>query len=229
MKRYLSKDKEWGSYNNNEWILHAANYTEREDSPMGKRNLLMLSQVRHLFGDSADVSDIDDFICASQITQAEAKKYFIEHFRSRKPHKTGIIWWNMIDGWPQFSDAIVDYYFDKKRAYDCIKRSQTPVCIMIAEHDDKREIVAVNDTLKPARGTWQISTGDAATPTLRGSYEISPNGRTSLGTLKKSRKPAFYTIEWTANGKPGQNHYVDANPPWDFAWYRKHMDNHEWH
>ena len=27
--------------------------------------------------------------------------------------RTGLIWWNLIDRWPQFSDAIVDYYMEK--------------------------------------------------------------------------------------------------------------------
>ena len=44
----------------------------------------------------------------SQISQAEADKFFIEKFRMGKGHTSGIIWWNIMDNWPQFSDAVVD-------------------------------------------------------------------------------------------------------------------------
>lgn len=44
---------------------------------------------------------------ASQIAQAEALKFLIERVRIMKWYTGGIIWWNVIDGWPQFSDAIV--------------------------------------------------------------------------------------------------------------------------
>ena len=60
-----------------------------------------------LFGAVPD--DLETFALASQITQAEAKKFFIESTRLRKWRTSGILWWNVIDGWPQFSDAIVDY------------------------------------------------------------------------------------------------------------------------
>ena len=39
----------------------------------------------------------------------------------------GIIWWNLLDGWPQCSDAIVDYFLRKKFAYSVIKCSQQKV------------------------------------------------------------------------------------------------------
>ena len=41
-----------------------------------------------------------------------------------------------MDGWPQVSDAIVDWYYTKKLAYHYIKRSQTPVCLMFDEPDE---------------------------------------------------------------------------------------------
>ena len=72
----------------------------------------MANQVRELFGVVPD--DLETFALASQITQAEAKKYFIEMTRLRKWRTSGILWWNVIDGWPQFSDAVVDYYFERQ-------------------------------------------------------------------------------------------------------------------
>lgn len=76
----------------------------------------------------------EDYILASQISQAEAKKYFIERMRVGRPKKTGIIWWNLLDGWPQMSNAVVDYFFTKKLAYEYIKQSQAPFCIAAIPH-----------------------------------------------------------------------------------------------
>jgi len=95
--------------------------------------MLMHNQVKQLFGTVPE--EMDDYILASQISQAEAKKFFIEHMRAKMARNGGVIWWNLIDGWPQMSDAIVDYYYEKKLAYDFIKRSQRDFIIMLDEMD----------------------------------------------------------------------------------------------
>ncbi len=105
---------------------------------------LMADQVRELFGAVPD--NLDDFALASQISQAEAKKFFIEMFRTGQPNRTGIIWWNLIDGWPQFSDAVVDYYFRRKLAFYYIKRVQQPLILSMREPANwNLELVSVND------------------------------------------------------------------------------------
>ena len=83
-------------------------------------NALMANQIKVLFGE--EFNDLETFSLASQLSQAEAVKFFIERFRSQKWRRTGLIWWNLIDGWPQISDAVVDYYYNKKIAYSFIKR-----------------------------------------------------------------------------------------------------------
>ncbi|HCE44439.1 MAG TPA: hypothetical protein DET40_12900 [Lentisphaeria bacterium] len=225
MAKFLSKDKVWGSYNNDEWIVHAAGLTGKADGPMGQRNYLMINQVKHLFGTSVDVENIDDFILASQITQAEAKKYFVEMFRAGKPDRTGIIWWNMIDCWPQFSDAIVDYYYEKKLAYGYLAKSQLPVAIMLSENNGGSiEIVAVNDTLKEERGPWSLS--DIATSNIisSGNYMMEPNGRILLGKLDKSKSMQFLLLKWKYKGAWRYNHYINGDAPWDFKSYRQAME-----
>jgi len=223
MGKFLSKDKVWGSYNNDEWIVHAAGYTGKADGPMGQRNYLMSNQVKHLFGDSVDMDNIDDFILASQITQAEAKKYFVEMFRAGKPDRTGIIWWNMIDCWPQFSDAIVDYYYEKKLAYGYLAKSQLPVALMVSEESGSFEIVAVNDTLKQERGGWSatdISTGKVISS---GNYLIEPNGKAILEKIPRSKGMQFLLLEWKYDGAKRSNHYINGDAPWDFKAYRRAM------
>ncbi len=86
-----------------QWLVH------NSERPLYKRgydrNELMAKQVAILFGKVPE--GLDDFVFASQVSQAEAKKFFIEQFRMQKGKRTGLIWWNVIDGWPQISDAVV--------------------------------------------------------------------------------------------------------------------------
>ncbi len=221
LEKFLSPGKVWGSYNNDEWRLHASDFTGRADSPMKERNLLMRNQIRHFFGDSVDLNDLDSFINSSQCTQAEAKKFFIEMFRSHKEKRTGIIWWNMCDGWPQFSDAVVDYYFEKKLAYDFIKRSQEPVCLMFREPENGAvQLVAVNDTLEEIEGTYRVRDFEE-NEVAGGKFSIPPNGISVITALSaKVESPTFYLIEWESAGVSNKNHYCLGEAPFDYPTYQ---------
>ena len=112
--------------------------------PYDYRIPLMEGQEKTLFG--RDFDDLETFSLASQLSQAEADKFFIERFRSQKWRRTGLIWWNLIDGWPQLSDAVVDYYYNKKIAYAYIKNSQQAICLMLTEPENNRlELVGANE------------------------------------------------------------------------------------
>ena len=80
---------------------------------------LMANQISILF--NVTPGQLESFIQASQICQSEAMKFFIERFRMGNWRRTGILWWNIRDGLPLISDAIVDYYNRPKLAYSYIK------------------------------------------------------------------------------------------------------------
>ena len=119
--------------------------------------------------------DLETFALASQITQAEAKKFFIESTRLRKWHTSGILWWNVIDGWPQFSDAIVDYYFGKKLAYHYIRRAQRPVCLVIGEPGPGKylPVVVSNDSYRPAQVRYQVWDAGGAETLADGEAQVA--------------------------------------------------------
>ena len=74
-------------------------------------------------------------------------KYFIERMRLRKAECGGVIWWNLIDCWPQISDAVIDWYGDKKLAYHVIKTFQRPVAVMAEEPVDGRITLVADSEL----------------------------------------------------------------------------------
>jgi beta-mannosidase len=176
-----------------------------------KRNDLMINQIRCLFGDVP--SDLDTFITASQIVQAEAMKYFIEYWRMSKFDKTGILWWNLRDGWPVISDAIVDYYNSKKLAYYYIKRVQTDICAMIGDAEKGRHpVVVVNDTRNGERG--RVTVRDAATKDVvfNEAFSIGTNGKTTAGYIPEPGETTLWLIEWEVSGKTYFNHYLAFHP-----------------
>lgn len=192
-----------------DWMIKASAMELREDAPYTYRIPLMTSQVKTMFGDIPDT--LEQYAKLSQISQAEAFKYFIERFRMGKWDRTGIIWWNLLDGCPQISDAIVDYYFVKKLAYSYIKRSQAPICMMFDEAEEgRRRLFAVNDTPRDETLTYRVRDIKSSQELCYGTVTVAADS-----TLIACEIPAtegedrFCYIEWTTeNGHSGTNHYM---------------------
>lgn len=200
---------DWKGIDNKMWLFHCSSPRGDKNCIYSYRIKLMASHVTTLFGNSVP-NTLEDFAMASQISQAEAKKYFIEKFRVSKWRRTGIIWWNLIDGWPQFSDAVVDYYFVKKLAYHYIKRSQNPVCMIFDEPCGRSlSLYAVNefDTVKELNYKVTDLT-DRKIKTL-GEVDAEPESSTFVCniTIDEGEKH-FYFIEWEMNGRKYSNHYM---------------------
>ena len=219
LRKFLSPEKLWPWQNNREWLLHAAS-PETENGPYLYRIELMAKQIRELFGSIPE--NLEDFALASQISQAEAKKYFIERMRYGQPQRNGIIWWNLMDGWPQFSDAVVDYYFAKKLAYYYIKNSQAPLVLTFTEPEDwKLNLVAVNNSGTPLLVSYRVEEHHTRRVVLQGTAQLGQAPVSVLEFLPYSMgEKKLYVISWEARQYSGRNHYLAGNPPFDLAWYR---------
>ena len=192
--------------------------TCEEGNPYAYRNGLMISHVERLFGEVKH--DLNSFARQSQISQAEAKKFFIEHFRVAKWRKTGILWWNIIDGWPQVSDAIVDWYGCKKLAYSYIKRSQTPFCMMFDEpKEGKLDLVATNDLQEDVSVEYTVVNLMTDETVYSGKVELKANEIAKIAKIPEVER-AFYLITWKGLKVEGKNHFAcSADKGWDFESY----------
>jgi len=219
IEKFISTDNIW-PYDNEEWLLHSTSPLPEIDKRYNFRVELMANQIKVLFGTIPD--NLKDFSHASQISQGEAKKFFIELFRSDENTRTGIIWWNLMDGWPQFSDAIVDYYFNKKLAYKYIKRSQRDILLTFREPKNGFiELVAVNDIEKVSPLDFTVKDAHSGVTVLSGQIPFIKDSVTSLDTVEYiSSEQKMYLINWTDCFGNGSNHYLAGTPPFDFDWYK---------
>ena len=188
------------------------------------RNDLMIKQVKALFGECP--KDLDRFIFASQAVQAEAMKFFIELWRMDKFRKTGIIWWNLRDGWPIISDAVVDFYNSKKLAYYYIKQVQHDACVMIGDaKDGQHPVVAVNDTREKKTGTVVVRDADSGEILFSGSFDIPTNGKTVVGYIPEKQNQSMWLIDYAIGKEKYTNHYLSGEAPFKLEdyqrWYNK--------
>lgn len=215
IKKFINPDKLYPYLNNDEWNLHSTDVQYRDH-----RVKLMHDHLIQLFGEVPD--NLEDFAIASQISQAEAKKFFIERIRAERPHSSGIIWWNMLDGWPQMSDAIVDFYFSKKLAFDYIKRCQAPFSIFLGEINGwGSKIYASNCTLKPIGGSYKIYDADTGETKAEGRFWVDKNQNHVIGNIRiMFSEQKLFIIEWTLDdGTKGKNHYMTGFPPFSMKKY----------
>lgn len=219
LKKFISEDALWPCVDNPEWILHASSAEASIDAPYAYRIPLMSNQIKVLFGSIPD--NLEEFSKLSQISQAEAKKYFIERFRIGKWRRTGIIWWNILDGCPQISDAVVDFYFEKKLAFDYIKTSQQPICLMVDEPDEnnKLKVFGLNDTPNNVDISFTIKNLHTNAVLFSGNNKLLANTAQELFKIDLGETGDFLMLEWTSKNYSGHNHYVMGNPPYDRASY----------
>jgi beta-mannosidase len=210
-----TKDGKW----NDQWQTKAVR--SHPDSPYTiNRNELMRNQAKALFGACPD--DLDQFIFCSQVVQAEAMKFFVEFWRAAKFRRTGIIWWNLRDGWPIISDAVVDYYNSKKLAYYCIRQVQRDACVMINDPaDGKHPVVAVNDTREEKSGTVTVRDADSGKALFSASFHIPANGRTLVGDIPELPTQAMWLIDYAIGDKKYTNHYLAGKAPFKLADYQR--------
>ncbi len=210
-----TKDGKW----NDEWQTKAVRSHPNSTLTIN-RNDLMINQVKALFGELP--KDLDQFIFASQVVQAEAMKFFIEFWRMDKFRKTGIIWWNLRDGWPIISDAVVDYYNSKKLAYYYIRQVQHSACVMIGDaKENKHPVVAVNDTRESKSGTVVVRDADSGKTIFSASFNIPINGKTIIGYIPETNNQSMWLVDFTIGNEKYSNHYLSGAAPFKLEDYQR--------
>lgn len=82
-------------------------------------------------------SEFGTLLYASQLLQAEAMRYGVEHLRRNRGRCMGTLYWQLNDIWPVASWASIDYYGRLKATHYYAKRFYSPVLISCRETGEK--------------------------------------------------------------------------------------------
>ncbi len=130
-----------------------------KDEPKDKGNHLMATC-------TGLPTTLEQYVDFSMIAQAEGLKFGIEHYRRRKFHCSGTLFWQLNDCWPGLSWSVLGYYLFPKAGYFYAKRAYAPVMASFkAEKDGSVSLWVVNDTLAEVTDTvvWGLGTFDGQT------------------------------------------------------------------
>ncbi|NLA53896.1 MAG: glycoside hydrolase family 2 protein, partial [Clostridiales bacterium] len=101
--------------------------------------------------------DFNSLIYTSQLLQADAIRYGVEHWRRNRGRCMGAIYWQLNDCWPVISWSSIDYYFRWKALHYAAKRFFAPLMISCNEEGEPSGMVSVNDQLETSiKNTAQL-------------------------------------------------------------------------
>ncbi|MBO4497721.1 MAG: glycoside hydrolase family 2 protein, partial [Lachnospiraceae bacterium] len=89
--------------------------------------------------------NLDLFIYASQLMQAEAIRYGVEHFRRNRGRCMGTVYWQLNDCWPVASWSSIDYYGRWKALHYYARRFFAPLMISCEEEGLLSQSLNVNE------------------------------------------------------------------------------------
>ncbi|NNC12033.1 glycoside hydrolase family 2 protein [Planctomonas sp. JC2975] len=100
---------------------------------------------------------IEDWHWATQLNQAQAIRFGVEHFRSLTPHNTGTVLWQLNDDWPVVSWAAVDFNGHRKPLWFAMRDAYAPRLATIQPRNGGLALVLVNDTADAVATTARVS------------------------------------------------------------------------
>jgi beta-mannosidase len=121
-------------------------------------------------GHLPDPATIEDWHWTTQLNQAQAIRFGVEHFRSLTPHCSGTVLWQLNDNWPVVSWAAVDHDGHRKPLWHVLRAAYAPRLATLQPRasataqeaawegleaePDTLALVLVNDTGEPFEGTF---------------------------------------------------------------------------
>jgi beta-mannosidase len=102
-------------------------------------------------------ADFADWHWATQLNQARAVTYAIEHYRSWWPRTAGAIVWQLNDCWPVTSWAAIDGDERPKPLWYALRHANADRALSVQRRADREVLSVVNDTSEIWHGTVRLS------------------------------------------------------------------------
>ena len=132
---------------------------------------------------------------ASQLLQAEAIKYGVEHMRRNRGRCMGTLYWQLNDIWPVASWSSIDYYGRLKALHYYAKRFFSPVLLSCAEIGEKTTRPYV--IMEP----WYYDYETKATLSITNDTLEAVEGQV-VATLRNSRSEILSTATYSVRIEP---------------------------
>ena len=112
--------------------------------------------LRGLDGHLPAPQTMDDWHYATQLNQARAIRFGVEHMRSHRPANMGAIVWQLNDCWPVTSWAAIDGYGRLKPLWYALRAAYHPHLLTIQPRGDELHLFAINERTLFWRGPVTI-------------------------------------------------------------------------
>jgi len=103
---------------------------------------------------------LNDLVYYSQLNQAEALKFGIEHYRRNKGRCWGTLFWQLNDCWPVQSWSVIDSAGEWKAAFFASRKFYAPVLVSLVRSGNEALAYIVNDQLSAVEGTLSFTVED---------------------------------------------------------------------
>ena len=153
--------------------------------------------------------NLEGIVYASQLNQANAIKYGVEHFRRNRGYTMGSVYWQLNDCWPVASWSSIDYYGRYKALHYFARRFYAPTMLGLFYENNEMTISVANEKLDEFKG--YIISGikkNDLTCVYNSRTEVSVGALSSLDTLtldmkkyKGSRDAFFFAELYDENGE----------------------------
>lgn len=189
--------------------------------------------------------DFDHLLYASQLLQADAVRYGVEHFRRFRGRCMGTVVWQLNDIWPVASWASIDYYGRWKALHYAERKMFAPVMISCEEVGEMSErpfciaepapieksarLHVANETMEEVQGvvTWSLRRPDSSI-ILSGSSEVQVP---ALGGIwlekmdfgKYEEREIHLTYSFAVDGKTVSENTCLFTPPKHYYFADPHL------
>ena len=116
-------------------------------------------------------TDLDTLIYASQLLQAEAIRYGVEHLRRNRGRCMGTVYWQLNDCWPVASWSSIDYYGRWKALHYYAKRFFAPFMISCEEEGLLTQTMNTNAEPFKVKKSIRLSVANESMCTRKGTVK----------------------------------------------------------
>ena len=162
----------------------------------------------YLAGNYLYPTSFEALVYASQLLQADAIKYGVEHFRRCRPYCMGSIYWQFNDCWPVASWSSIDYYGRYKALHYAARKFYAPVAMGLFLEKNNLTVNVSNETMEKFDGEIRVYHCDTDFNVIK-SYrkDVAVDELTSKDVFSEDFAPAnihgeyLYAELYDKNGK----------------------------